>query len=194
MVPTSSPYKTLEEFIEAAKNNPGKLSIGNSGFGNIWHISTSALAVKTGIDVKQIPHDGGAPTVQAALGGHIDAFVASPPEVAQQVEAGELRILAVMADERVKQFPDVPTLKEKNIDLSIGTWRGFAVPKGTPKEAIQALHDAFAKGVETDSFKQFMESKGFGIKYMNTEQFQKFIEEQKPQFEELAKTIQESKK
>lgn len=194
VVPADSPYKTIEEFIAAAKENPGGISVGNSGFGNIWHLSAAAFAEKAGIELKQVPFEGAAPTVQAALGGHINAFVASPPEVASQVEAGQLRILAVMSDERLEKFPDVPTLKDINIDFSVGTWRGLGVPKDTPDEAVKIIHDAIAEGIQSESFKSFMQERGMGIKYMNTEDFTKFAAEQRPQSEELAKKIKETQK
>jgi tripartite-type tricarboxylate transporter receptor subunit TctC len=193
VVPADSKYMTLEDFIEAAKASPGKISVGNSGFGNIWHLSASAFAKEAGIEIKQVPFDGSAPTLQAALGGHIDAFVASPPEVAGQVEAGTLRVLAVMADERSEKFSDVPTLKEKGIDLSIGTWRGLGVPAETPDAAVKLLHDAFAKGVESEKFKSFMKERGMNIRYMSTEELTKFVDEQRPVFEELAKEVAASK-
>lgn len=193
VVPKDSKYETLEDFVDAAEADPGNISIGNSGFGNIWHLSAAAFSKEAGIELKHVPFDGAAPTLQAALGGHIDAFVASPPEVAGQVEAGELRILAVMSDERSEKFSDVPTLKEKGIDLSIGTWRGLGVPSETPTEAMKILHDAFAKAIESDEFKSFMEERGMNIRYMNTEEFTNFVEEQRPTFEALAKEVAATK-
>lgn len=192
IVSADSPYETIDDFIKEAEKNPNKIKIGNSGFGNIWHLSASAFAKEAGIEVKQVPFDGAAPTLQAALGGHIDGFVASPPEVASQVKAGELKILAVMSDERIDSFSDVPTLKESGIDLSIGTWRGLGVPSETPDEAIEILHDAFAKGIESESFQNFMKERGMNIRYMNTEEFTKFVDEQRPFFEELASEIKET--
>ncbi|MBD1381995.1 tripartite tricarboxylate transporter substrate binding protein [Bacillus sp. IB182487] len=193
VVPANSEFETIEDFIKAAKDKPGKISIGNSGFGNIWHLSAAAFANKAEVELKHVPFDGAAPTLQAALGGHIDAFVASPPEVSSQVETGTLRILAVMAEERSEKFSDVPTLKEKGIDLSIGTWRGLGVPADTPDEAVQILHDAFAKAVKEEDFQSFMKERGLTIRYMNTEEFTQFVEGQRPFFEELAKEVSKTK-
>lgn len=194
VVSAESKLGSLDEFIAAAKKAPGKISVGNSGFGNIWHISASAFAKKAGIELRQIPYDGAAPTVQAVLGGHIEAFVASPPEVASQVEAGKLRILAVMSDKRVAKFPDVPTLKEKGIDLSIGTWRAIGAPTATPDTAVSALHDAFAKGMQEKSFVDFMNGRGLTIRYMNTKDITDFVARETPFYEALATEIKASKK
>lgn len=193
VVPADSKYATLEAFIAEAKARPGKLSVGNSGFGNIWHLSASALAKKAGIELLQIPYAGAAPTVQAVLGGHIEAFVASPPEVAPQVAGGKLKILAVMADARNAAFPNVPTLKEKGIDLSIGTWRAIGAPAGTPDEAVKALHDAFAKGMREKTFVEFMNQRGLTIRYMSTKELSDFVARVRPEFEALATEVAKTK-
>ena len=189
VVPADSKLNTVEAFIAAAKANPGAISLGNSGFGNIWHLSAAAFTKKAGIEVNHIPYTGAAPTVQALLGGHIQAFVASPPEVAQYVEAGNMKILAVMADKRNPKFPNVPTLKEKGIDLSIGTWRAIGAPAGTSDEAVRILHDAFAKGVQEKSFVDFMNSRGLTIRYMNTKELTDFVARERPMYEALAAEV-----
>lgn len=194
VVAADSKLNTLEAFIAEAKARPGRISVGNSGFGNIWHVSASAFAKKAGIDLLQIPYNGAALTVQAVLGGHIEAFVASPPEVATQVEAGKLKVLAVMGDKRSASFPNVPTLKEKGIDLSIGTWRGISAPAGTPDEAIKTLHDAFAKGMQEKSFVDFMNSRGLSIRYMGTKELNEFVARERPLYEALAADIKKSAK
>lgn len=193
VVAADSKLNTLEAFIADAKARPGGLSVGNSGFGNIWHISASAFAKKAGIELNQIPYNGAAPTVQAVLGGHIEAFVASPPEVASQVEAGKLKILAVMSDKRNAKFPDVPTLKEKGIDLSIGTWRAIGAPAATPDEAVKMLHDAFAKGMQEKSFTDFMNTRGLTIRYMPTKELTEFVARERPFYEALAAEIKKTK-
>ena len=194
VVPADSKLNTLEAFIAEAKARPGRISVGNSGFGNIWHLSSAAFAKKAGIDLLQIPYNGAALTVQAVLGGHIEAFVASPPEVATQVEAGKMKILAVMGDNRSASFPDVPTLKEKGIDLSIGTWRAIGTPAGTPDAAVKILHDAFAKGMQEKSFTDFMNSRGLTIRYMGTKELTEFAARERPLYEALATEVKKTQK
>jgi tripartite-type tricarboxylate transporter receptor subunit TctC len=193
VVPADSKFSTLESFIAEAKAQPGRISVGNSGFGNIWHLSASAFAKKAGLDLLQIPYTGAAPTLQAVLGGHIQAFVASPPEVAPQVAGGKLKILAVMSDQRNAAFPDVPTLKEKGIDLSIGTWRAIGAPAGTSDAAVKVLHDAFAKGMQEKSFIEFMNQRGLTIRYMNTKELSEFVARVRPEFEALATEVAKTK-
>jgi len=192
VVSADSKYDTLEDFMKEAEENPGKVSIGNSGFGNIWHLSAAQFEKETGLDFKQIPYDGASETVQDALGGHLDAFVASPPEVASQVEAGKLKILAVMSDERIDTFPEIPTLKEQGINISMGTWRGLGVPAETPDDVVKALADAYSEAINSDEFKQFMEEQQMNIRFMNNEDFVEFVESERPVFEELAKEVKQT--
>jgi tripartite-type tricarboxylate transporter receptor subunit TctC len=193
VVPANSKLDSLDAFIAEAKARPGKVSVGNSGFGNIWHLSAAAFEKKANIELLHVPYNGASPALQAVLGGHIDAFVASPPEVATYVQAGKLKIVAVMADKRSATFPDVPTLKEKGIDLAIGTWRGIGVPAGTPDEIVKTLHDAFAKGVREKSFVDFMNSRGLAIHYMSTKEFTDFVEHERPMYEALAARVNKTK-
>ncbi len=194
VVPADSKLNTLEAFIAAAKADPGKISVGNSGFGNIWHLSSAAFAKKAKIDLLQIPYNGAAPTVQALLGGHIQAFVASPPEVLPHVQSGKMKVIAVMSDKRSAILPDVPTLKEKGIDLSIGTWRAIGAPAGIPEEAVKYLHDGFAKGMQEKSFIEFMNGRGLTIRYMGTKELTDFVAHEKPQYEALATEIKATAK
>ena len=126
-VRADAPWNSYEEFMTYAKANPGKVRIGNSGTGAIWHLAAAALEDKTGAKFSHVPYDGAAPAITGLLGGHIEAVSVSPGEVINHVNGGKLKTLVVMADERMKTMPDVPTLKEKGVDLSIGTWRGLIV-------------------------------------------------------------------
>lgn len=194
VVPADSKVGTLESFIAAAKAQPGKISVGNSGFGNIWHLSAAAFADKAGIELLQVPYNGAAPTLQALMGGHIEAFVASPPEVLPHVQAGKMKVLAVMADARSAILPDVPTLKEKGIDLSIGTWRAIGGPSSLSDDAVRFLHDGFAKGMQEKSFVEFMGGRGLTIRYMNTRDLVDFVARERPYYEALAAQIKKTSK
>ena len=144
-VQASSPWKTIEEFLAASRARSGELKMGNSGPGSIWHLAHAALEDKVGVKYNPIPFSGAAPAVLSLMGGHVDAVAVSPGEVATHVQAGKLRTLAVMSDKRLKGFDTVPTLKERGIDLSIGTWRGLAAPKGTPADVLAVLAEATRK-------------------------------------------------
>lgn len=185
-VRADSPYKTYEDFIKAAKENPGMLKVGANAPGAIWHLAALGLQDKAGVKFNLIPFPGGAgPAITDLLGGHIDAVTVSAAEVSQHVKAGKLRMLGVHATERLKGFPDVPTAKEKGVDVSISTWRGLAVPGKTPDDVVKTLHDAFKKAIEDPKFVEFMEKGNFGRGYMSNSQMQQYMDEQTKMFQPL---------
>ena len=166
-VNVDSPWKTYDEFIAYAKANPGKVRIGNSGTGAIWHLAAEALADKTGAKFSHVPYDGANPAITALLGNHIEAVTVSPAEVVNHVKAGTVRILAVMADERVPAFDQVPTLKEKGVDLTIMTWRGIMVPKKTPQNVVDVLRTAAKKTTDDPAFKEVLTKMNLTSAYLD---------------------------
>jgi tripartite-type tricarboxylate transporter receptor subunit TctC len=164
-VRADAPWNTVEEFIAAAKKESGKVSVGNAGNGSIWHLAAAALEDKTGTKFNHTPFQGAGPAVLALLGGHIDAVAVSPAEVTTYVQAGKLKTLAVMAEQRVPGFEKVPTLKERNIDLVIGTWRGIAAPKNTPPEVVAYLKDVAKKAADEPAFREVLQKQNLGFSY-----------------------------
>lgn len=188
-VPADAPYDSIEEFVEFAKQNPKEVKVGNSGTGSIWHIAAAAFAQETGVELSYVPFDGAAPAVAALLGGHIDAVSVSPSEVKSNLDSGELKVLAVMSEDRDDMLPDVPTLKELGYDLEIVAWGGFVVPKGTPDDVKKVLEDAIKEAVDSDDFNQIVEERGFVKSYMGPDEFAKFANEQYEFFQELIPAI-----
>jgi tripartite-type tricarboxylate transporter receptor subunit TctC len=184
-VAADSPYNTIEAFLEAARAKPESMQVGNAGIGSIWHLAAAALEDKTGAKFNHIPFNGGNPAVLALLGGHIDAVAVSPAEVMQYVKAGKLKPLAVMADARVPGFENVPTLKERNIDLSIGTWRGIAAPKGTPQPVLDVLGAAFRQAAAENSLKRFMAEQNLGYAVADQQTFTALMERDNTTFKAL---------
>ncbi|MDF2524051.1 MAG: hypothetical protein K0R31_1692 [Clostridiales bacterium] len=184
-VPSDAPYKTIKEFLDYAKANPGKVRVGNSGAGSIWHIAASALEQNQNIKFNHIPFEGAAPAVTALMGKHIEAVTVNSGEVKAGVDAGKLKILAVMTPERDPAFPNVPTLKESGINLEFSGWGGFAVPKNTPKEVRDVLSSALQKAASTDEFKKFIAERGMIVKYRNSDDFKKFVDDQFVYFNDL---------
>ncbi len=177
-VRADSPWKTIEEFLDYARQNPGKVRIGNSGTGAIWHLAAATLGQKTGIDFAHIPYDGAAPAVTALLGGHIEAVSVSSAEVWNHLQNGTMRILAVMGEERSAGFKDVPTFKEKGIDVVVNAWMGVVVPKKTPQPVIDTLSAAIEKAVQEPAFQSVVAKMNMEINYMNAADFQKFVDQQ----------------
>ena len=180
-VKADAPWTTLKELLDDIKNNPGKYMFSASSTGGIWDLSRIGMLNAVGLpvdSVKWIPTTGAAPSITELLGGHVDVYTGSLPEAKSQIDANLLRPLAIMANERDPNFPNIPTLKELGIDWSSGTWRGFVVPKGTPKEIIDLLYNASLEITNSSEFKDFMSMRGFSIQIKNPEEFAKFAKEQ----------------
>lgn len=175
-VNVDAPWKTIDEFLAYAKANPGKVRVGNSGTGAIWHIAAAALETKIGTTFNHIPYEGANPAITALLGGHIEAVSVSAAEVTSQVRGGKLRILAVLADERMKAYPDVPTLKEKGIDLSVATWRGLVAPKKTPQPVVDVLRKACRETAAEEGFKETLAKMNLTWAYADAPDFRKQME------------------
>lgn len=181
IVRADAPWETVNDLLEDIKNNPGKYKFSGTAIGGTWDLARIGMLDAAGIPIEYttwIPSKGAAPALVELLGGHVDVVTCSLPEAVSQLEAGQLKALAIMADERNPKFPDVPTLKEMGINWSAGTWRGVAVPKGTPKEIVDKLYDALLEISKSDDFKDFMAKNGFGIKIRGPEEFKKFLAEQ----------------
>ena len=184
-VRADAPWNTIEEFLAASQKSPGSMKMGNSGNGSIWHLAHAALEDKVGVEFNPIPYQGAAPAVVALLGGHIDAVAVSPGEVSAHVAGGKLKTLAIMSDQRIKGFEKVPTLKERNIDLSMGAWRGLAAPKGTPPEIIAILKAATRKAAEEPSFKESLDKMNLGFAYADADAFRVIMQKDSDMFKQL---------
>ncbi len=188
LVPANSPYQTLADLLADAKKRPGQVNMGNAGAGGGTHMIILAFEKKAGVTFNHVPFAGGGPMVVAAVGGHVDAVVGSPPEGVPQLESGQLRGLAVFAKKRLDQFPKVPTAAEQGVDFSLGQWRGIAAIKGTDPKKIKYLHDVFHACMQDEDFKALAKTAGIMVNYMGTEDFTKFVAEQDKLYEEIVKS------
>ncbi|ALS76444.1 ABC transporter substrate-binding protein [Planococcus rifietoensis] len=185
-VPADAPYDTLEEFIAYAEENPGELNVGNAGTGSIWHIAAANLENAAEIELNHVPHEGAAPAVTALVGGHIDAVTVSPAEVKSQLDAGNLKTLAIMSDERSDLLPDVPTFNESGVEINTtGTWRGLTVPAETPDEVVATLEEAFMEAAQEEEFLEFMENNGLGIRMLDSQEFGDFMAENEEDYGQI---------
>ncbi|AEE92224.1 conserved exported protein of unknown function [Tepidanaerobacter acetatoxydans Re1] len=188
LVKSDSKYNSAKDLLDDAKKNPGQIKFASTAKPNFYVL---ALEIDQDVKFNHIPYNGAAEAIPAVLGGHVDFTITNPGEALSQIKAGQLRPLAVMADSRLENLPDVPTLKEEGIDVVSGTWRGLAVPKGTPKEVKDILSDAFKKACEDEQFVDFMEKSTLGIYYLDAEEFRTFIDNDT---ELLSKIVDELKK
>lgn len=161
IVPADAPYNTLDEFVEYCKSNPGTVQMGNSGMGAIWHVATVQMEKEFDISVKHIPYPNGTADIAAALtGGHIDGTLADPSSFVSQVQAGTLKILAIMADDRSVMFPDVPTFKVLGYDMTIRSWACLVAPKDTPADVLEILRTAAEETCNDPEYQDYLMKQG----------------------------------
>ena len=173
-VKADAPWNTIDEFMAYVKANPGKVSVGNSGTGSIWHIAAASIEEAEGVKFNHVPFEGAAPAIAALMGGHIDAVTVSDSEVQPNVKNGDFKILAVMGDKRSNVVPDVPTLKESGMNVTAFGWGGFAVPTGTPADVKAILEKAFKAAIESEDFAKLCKERGMSLNYMTGAEIQSF--------------------
>jgi tripartite-type tricarboxylate transporter receptor subunit TctC len=193
-VSKDAPYSTVPSFVEYAKAHPGEVTIGNSAPGSVWHIAAGLVAEKAGINVKHVPFEGAQPAVTQLVGNHITAVSVSVAEVRAQVQAGNLKILGVMAADRDPIFPDVPTFKQQGIDVEFATWRGLALPKGVPANIKTKINESYTKALDSKEFRDFAAKAGLNLAYQNTADFTKFLGQNYTEVEAIMKSLGLAKK
>ncbi|WP_031242109.1 Bug family tripartite tricarboxylate transporter substrate binding protein [Advenella kashmirensis] len=190
VVKSDTPWSNVQALIEAAKKNPGALSMGNAGAGTIWHLAAAAIERDQGVKFNNISFQGAAPSVTALLGGHVQAIVVSPVEVNTYIRSGQLKMLGVMTDARLTgEYASVPTLKESGINVSVGTWRGLGVPKNTPDNVVEYLRDVSGKIVTDPKFKEGMAHANLAVSYQKGPAFATFMAQQSGYFKDLISTV-----
>jgi putative tricarboxylic transport membrane protein len=153
-VRNESPYKSIEDFVKAAKAKPGGLTVGGTATLTEDHIFTYLFEKAAGIQVKYVPFNSGGEVTTALMGGHIDAAVENPNEIVAQIEGGKARNLAVASRERLKDAPEVPTFAEKGYKFYWEQMRGVVGPANMPPEAVKYWQDTLKKVVATEKWQK----------------------------------------
>lgn len=186
LVPTDSPYQTLEDVIADAKKNPGKITLGVTAAGGSHHLAAIQFQKECGAEFNVIPYsDGSSACVTALMSGQVAVGSVCPAEAAAQIAAGQVRILAICSENRLESYPDIPTLKELGYNVVYGAWRGLCAPKGTPEAVVEKLETIFMEAAQTQEFKDFCASNGNEIDLLDREGFEARFADQ----EELIKGV-----
>jgi len=189
LVKGDSKFRTVEDLIDFAKKNPGKLTMGNSGTGATSHFSGELFKATTKTSFKMVPFEGEAKTNTALLGGHVDFAVMGYPIAMGNLASGDLRALATFEDERLPGLKDVPTLKERGLPEAIMySWYGFVAPAGTPKEITEKLDLSMRVGIKDPSAQEILRKAGFREAYKDREELRKFMKYELDRFTKVAKT------
>jgi len=192
IVRDDAPWKSLTDLLEFAKENPSTLKMSGTATGGAWDLARAGLQQAAGIPVGAViwvPKGGAAPSLVELLGGHIDAVCCSVPEVATQFESGQVRVLAVMSEERIAEYPELPTAREQGVDWVAVGWRGLALPKGTPPQIVTKLEQTCLAIAESDEFKEFMDKNRFGITIRGSGEFTDFLQAQDEQWKSVVEAM-----
>jgi tripartite-type tricarboxylate transporter receptor subunit TctC len=161
VVRPSMPIKSVQEFIDYARNNPGKVSYGSTGIGSSNHLSMELFKSMTGIDIVHVPYKGSAPMVNDLLGDHIDTAFDNTPNVLPQVNGGKLRALGVSSRTRSTLAADVPTVSEAGAPgYEVTVWFGVVGPAGMRPEIVRKLNAEMNAILKMDDVKRRFEDQG----------------------------------
>jgi tripartite-type tricarboxylate transporter receptor subunit TctC len=177
VVPATSPYKTLAEFLAAAKAHPGKMSYGSGGVGSFQHLTFELLKQRTGVQITHVPYRGSAPAYTDLISNQIQAMFDSLPAVLPQAKAGKVRVLAVSTAQRVPQLPDVPTVAESGVPgFDALGWLGIVAPKGLDPAIRDRLNADLKTVLADDAVKARLTDLGMIIIASSPAEFGKFID------------------
>jgi tripartite-type tricarboxylate transporter receptor subunit TctC len=191
-VPLNSPFNTLEDLVEYAKKHPDELTYSTSGTWGQTHIPTLAFLYATGIKARHIPYDGGGPQTLAVVSGEVDFSIGSLMNRLPQIEAGNLKTLAVIENERIPELPDVPTAKELGYNVEyIPGYRTIMAPKRTPQDRIDYLREVIRKAVEDESFVKMLNQAGYTVEYLDGPEWQKLWDREIEILKELVKNVEQ---
>ncbi|WP_046988435.1 MULTISPECIES: Bug family tripartite tricarboxylate transporter substrate binding protein [Delftia] len=173
-VPAHSPFKTLKDFVAAAKARPGQVTYAHAGVGGATHVGMEEFAGVAGIQLNHVPYKGGAEALQGLLGGHVDAL-ADSSSWAPHVEAGKLRLLATWGEQRTARFKDVPTLRECGYDVVVDAPNGIGAPRGLDPAVAARLREAFRAAVASPEFKSVAEKLDAPLLYLDGPDYEKYV-------------------
>ena len=188
-VGTTTPYQTIEDLVEAAKKDPGNIKFGLFGTGTDDHIISVMLGQEAGVKFGYVPFDSGGEQLAAMLGGHVAAMVTEFQEVATQVEAGKVRILATATGQRLDSLPDVPTMREKGWDVVVPKFRGLVVKKGVPAEVKDFLIAKSLTAIQQPVFKSYLKNSKIEPYFLVGSEFDELIAKQQVKFGEILKEL-----
>ncbi|NKC30651.1 Bug family tripartite tricarboxylate transporter substrate binding protein [Falsiroseomonas selenitidurans] len=177
-VPASAPWRTMEEFIAAAKANPGSIPYGSSGTYGTLHVAMEMLAAAAGFKALHVPFGGAGPAITALLGGQVQALASAPGTLTQHVRSGRVRVLGCWGRERVAAFPDVPTFMEKGFsEVEFYIWAGLFVPAATPAPVQARLREAVRRAAQDPVTVNAFNAAGAPVAYLDAPAFKTFFEQ-----------------
>jgi tripartite-type tricarboxylate transporter receptor subunit TctC len=192
VVRQDSPFKTLKDFIEYAKQHPGVVTAGGSGSNTANDLGTAELNKAAGIKLTYVPFSGSGAAVPALLGSHVTALMTYSTMGVQYKD--KFRSLAIASEDRMSVLPDVPTFKELGYDVVEGAYRGVAAPPGTPDDIVNHLASVFEKVMKDPAVRQKMDENGFKTEFMGPQASLDLVKKKMVEYETLLKEMGRLKK
>lgn len=194
VVANDSKFKNLPELIEAVKADPSKVAFaGGSAVGGFDHLKVLMMLDKSGFeDIRQVKYiglDGGADAITQTVGGFTQAMTGDLSEITGFIKSGDVRAIAVLADERVAGFEDVPTAKEQGVDITAMNWRGVYVPKDISDEDYQKWVARLTEVGESEEWQKIMTENGLAPYSIYGTEFETFVADNIAQIQQISKDI-----
>jgi tripartite-type tricarboxylate transporter receptor subunit TctC len=189
VVPKTFPAASIKDLVELARKDPGKLNYGSTGLGSGSHLATELFMARTDIKMTHVPYRGAAPLVQDLLGGRIDVSNSTLPSVLGQIQAGEVKAIALASPQRNPVVADVPTLREQGIaNADAESWAAFFAPVNTPKPVLDKLSSTIIGILNQPAMKERITKLGFTLKVRSPEEFRPYHAQEQQTWAEIIKT------
>ncbi len=187
-VKNDAPYKTLKDFIDAAKNNPKTLKQSGGSTTSRDNVVRQLLMKETGADWAYISFPGGGERIAALLGGHVNMMVIEPQEAGEHIKAGNMRVIAQVSDQRLAGYPNVPTIKEAGYNIpNVPQVRGIVMPPGVAPDVVAYYEDLFLRLSKTPTWRKYLEDQQFVDGYQKSAELAKFFDTFSDQMRDILK-------
>lgn len=188
----NSQFTTIEELVEYAKENPGELAMGSTGVASFNELAARQFENAVGIEINYVPFESAGEMHAALLGGHVDALFEEIGPVIDYIEQDDIVPLVVWAEERIDEFPDIPTTVEKGWDLTIGVSRGLMVHGDTSSEIVKILEDALKEAKDKERYKEYERNSYLHLRdgWLDSEDYRQFLEKNIKTYKEILENME----
>lgn len=194
LVPTNSPWKTIQQALEDIKAHPNTYSYSSGGIQSISHLPMEALIVELGLKMRHVPFQGGGPAFTALIGGHVQCSSQYPGTSLPKIKAKQLRALAVFSEKRLKGYEDVPTFKELGYNVFHSSWVGMVAPKGTPAPIVEKLRTLVKQVTADPAFVDVIQKAGDEVDYADADATRKAWGKEYERLQKLLARMEKEKK
>jgi tripartite-type tricarboxylate transporter receptor subunit TctC len=185
VVPTASPWNTLQDLIAALKKEPGKYTYGSAGIGSSQHLAGAQFKTVTGVDITHVPFKGSGPAAVDLMAGHIDMMIDTGS--LSLIKGGRLKALAVAANKRLPALPDTPTFAEAGVKMEASAWYGIMLPRGAPREVVARLNRELNTVLASPEIRARLQNIGAFVAGGSADEFARFSRSEIKRYESIVK-------